>query len=346
VRLSTAATLTGWTAAGSGVGKTLTAPTDATSHNSFDGVAAVLTDRILVKNGPSNVDNGIYTLTTLGNGAGTSAILTRALDCDQDVEVFDGVTVWVREGSTLNDTRWTIITNNTITVDTTAIVWVQTAGTGTFTGGDGIDITAGVISVDLDTDAGLEFDATKLQVKLNGTTLSRTASGLAVLGLPSLFTINGVAVGATVTAPNLDTLTNGSDADALHTHNSVQANRLEDELTANEAEALADPIEWGGANNQTRKCRADDGAKVDVIGVVEEAGGIAATATGTVVRRGVATGVLVGATVGDRYYVGNTGGLVLGTAPISAGNHIVFVGTAKNATDLEVHPQYIAKKAA
>jgi len=52
-------------------------------------------------------------------------------------------------------------------------------------------------------------------------TLGNDANGIKVLGVPSLFNIGTDAVGSTVTAPNLDKLTNGSDADAdsLHTHN-------------------------------------------------------------------------------------------------------------------------------
>ena len=63
-----------------------------------------------------------------------------------------------------------------------------------------------------------------------------------------------------------------------------------------------------------------------------------------VVRRGIATGVLTGATVGDRYYVAVGGGLTT-TAPTGGGNNIILVGTAVNATDLEVNPQYMGRKA-
>ena len=232
-------------------------------------------------------------------------------------------------------------------VGTDDLVFVQFSSVGSFTGGDGIDITGGVISVDLDTVSGLEFNSGALRIDVANTAeLSIDANGLNVEGLPSLFQINGVAVGATVTAANLDTLTDGSNADALHTHAAGSANRIEAELTANEALDNGDAVEWGGAADEIRECQASVAARVDCFGVVEEAGGIAASGTGTVVRRGIATGVITGATVGDRYYVGDSGGIVQGIGAISAGNHVVFVGTAVNATDLEVNPQYIAKKAA
>jgi len=353
VRAGTTGALPAYTAAGSGVGKTLTADANgAWSSSNSDGVSLSLNDRFLVKDeAASHVDHGIYTLTQVGD-AGTPWILTRATDFDNDSEVIAGAHTWVSEGTTQDNSTWSVVTNDPITVDTTAIQFSQTQGPGAYTGGDGIDISAGVISVDLATsNPGLYFDSNKLSVLLDGTTLAKGASGLSVQGLPSLFEINGSAVSANVTAANLNTLTAGSasDADALHTHNNLvvdSAARLEDELTANEALALGDPVEWGGANDQIRECQASVSARVDCIGVVEEAGGIGASGTGTVVLLGVATGVISGATVGDRYFVGDSGGLIQGISGISAGNHIVFVGTAKNATDLDVRPYYVGRKAA
>lgn len=51
---------------------------------------------------------------------------------------------------------------------------------GVSTAWDWIDITASTISIDLDTDAGLEFDSWKLQIKLNWTKLVRDSSWLTV----------------------------------------------------------------------------------------------------------------------------------------------------------------------
>lgn len=211
----------------------------------------------------------------------------------------------------------------------------------------GLVITANGIEIDLAaTNPCLEFDGSgDLQLQINGTTLEKTASGVQVKGLPSLFEINGVAVSANVTAANLTELTGGGTT-TLHSHTSGSANRLEEELTAEETLAQSDVVEWGTTNDQIRECRANDATRVDAIGIVEESGGISVSGTGTVVRLGVAVGVLSSATVGQRFYVGDTGGIVQGIGSISAGNHVIFVGTAKNATDLDFRPQYITKKAA
>ncbi len=86
------------------------------------------------------------------------------------------------------------------------------------TAGDGIDITGSTISVDLAPNPCLEFSAAKLQVQLADTTLSCQPTGLRVDGLNANFEVAGVSVGATVTAANFDTLTDMSNADALHSH--------------------------------------------------------------------------------------------------------------------------------
>lgn len=85
-RLKTTASLSTWTQAGAGPGKTLTAPTDAASNNDFDGVAALLGDRILVtfagvSETAGDAANGIYTVTALGDGAGVKTDSRLAVSC-------------------------------------------------------------------------------------------------------------------------------------------------------------------------------------------------------------------------------------------------------------------------
>ena len=70
----------------------------------------------------------------------------------------------------------------------------------------GLVIVAGVGEVNIDA-VTLDFDATTKKIE--------------VTGLPSLFEINGTAVGATVDAAALDTLTDGSNADGEHVHGSA-----------------------------------------------------------------------------------------------------------------------------
>jgi hypothetical protein len=156
-----------------GVGATLTQ--DDATDGAFGGVDGVTTglavgQRVLVKDQTAPAENGIYEITELGDGTTTPWVLTRVEDLDEwDGEV-PNATLYVSEGSTQADYQYTCTSNAGGTFGTTAVTWVNT-GTGvSFTAGDGIDITTGVISVDvtdiIDTNAGLTENANDIQVNL------------------------------------------------------------------------------------------------------------------------------------------------------------------------------------
>lgn len=126
-KLATAAVLPDCTAAGSGVGKTLTA--NAVGVLTIDGTATVLNDRILVKDQATGADNGIYKVTTEGT-SGVAFILTRATDSDADAEVTAGAFTFIEEGTANGDEGWVLTTNDTITVDTTALTFTQFSSAG------------------------------------------------------------------------------------------------------------------------------------------------------------------------------------------------------------------------
>jgi hypothetical protein len=238
------ATGTGFTASGTGVGKTLTAPTDSATYNTIDGYTFAATgsaQRVLVasENGDETtpaIDNGIYTVTTLGDGAGTSLVLTRATDCDEtsSTEFHQGVYVFIISGTVFIDTGWDCVTVDPITVDTTPNAWSQFSGAPTYTYDQGLIKIISSIQVDLDTVAseagtgaaggssGLEFDvntasgklrakvdptkairrfANGLGIKLDGSTaaldVGGAGSGLSVAGVPNLFTVGGTATSQT-----------------------------------------------------------------------------------------------------------------------------------------------------
>lgn len=363
VRLATDAALPANTASGSGVGKTLTA--DANGALTVDGVAVAVSDRIMVKNEATGADNGIYVVTQTGDGS-NPYILTRATDADQDAEVTAGLIAIVAEGSVNADTAWFITTNDPIVVDTTAITFEEFPISTAVTAGAGLLKTGNQIDIELDTDAdaqgagadggssGLEFDVTgvsgQLRVKVDPAggiqrgasgilleiddtpnTLDVDADGLKVVGLPLQFLINDVATSTSVTAANVNTLVAGvtSSADALHIHNKV-----EEQYTAEAGVTAGDPV-YSSSNDQVSPAQASPrgGSGVQTMGVARTT----ATATNPVqvVQHGVCEGVLAGATAGDRYYLAGAGGLTT-TAPTANADR-VFVGHAKNATDLNVN---------
>ena len=150
VRLATAAALPAntYNNGTSGVGATLTA--NANGALTVDGVAAVAGNRILVKNEVTGANNGVYTVTQVGNGS-TPYILTRATDFDSagtGVDQIDaGDFFLVTAGSTLANTSWVQQTPLPITVGTTAIVFSQFAAPVLYSAGTGLSLAGTVFSI-------------------------------------------------------------------------------------------------------------------------------------------------------------------------------------------------------
>lgn len=105
----------------------------------IDGVAAVVNDRILVKDQTAGQANGIYIV--------ASGAWTRASDFDASSEVL-GAAVFVSEGTTNGNARFQMTTDAPITLGTTPLVWVQINGGTSYTAGNGINISGASIAVD------------------------------------------------------------------------------------------------------------------------------------------------------------------------------------------------------
>ncbi len=128
----------------SGVGATFTYT--ATGVDVIDGVTLTLGMRILLKNQTSTFQNGIYTVTTAG-ALGIAGILTRATDFDQASDIQTGDSVFVTAGTTQTSTTWVYTGGDSPVIGTDAITWVQSAGQGSFSGGNGITITGTSIAI-------------------------------------------------------------------------------------------------------------------------------------------------------------------------------------------------------
>ncbi len=126
VRVATDVALPAYTAAGTGVGKTLTA--NANGALTIDGVAVSNGNRVLLSNGASAIDNGIYEVTDAGSG-GTPFILTRSTDADTERELFTDVCVEVTDGTVGAGLFYRCITIPTsgYTLDTDPMVWLPIA---------------------------------------------------------------------------------------------------------------------------------------------------------------------------------------------------------------------------
>lgn len=121
---ATTANLTATYANGTlGVGATLT-NSGAQAAFSTDGVSPAVNDRVLVKDQSTGAQNGVYTLTTVGNGS-TNWVLTRATDYDEAADMQAGDRVAVVTGTTESATYWMMTQTAAITVGTTAITFTE-----------------------------------------------------------------------------------------------------------------------------------------------------------------------------------------------------------------------------
>lgn len=112
----------------------------SSAPSTLDGVTLVSGDRVLLKNQTTASENGPYQF----NGAGSA--LTRTTDGDTGAELVSA-TFPVR-GGTVNQDTWYTVTNDSITIGVTSIVFTQTGGAGTYAAGTGLSLTGNIFSID------------------------------------------------------------------------------------------------------------------------------------------------------------------------------------------------------
>ena len=88
-----------------------------------DGVSLSVNDRVLVTGQSTGTQNGLYYVSVLGSGSNGTWL--RTSDGNETGEIEAGMIVMVTEGSTYADTQWKLITDNPITIGTTALVFTQ-----------------------------------------------------------------------------------------------------------------------------------------------------------------------------------------------------------------------------
>ena len=130
-------------------------------------------DRILVKNQTNQAQNGIYAAALSG--------WTRTADMNNWAEV-PGAFTFIEDGATLSATGWVTTAGSTGTIGVTNMPWTQFSGAGTYTAGNGLQLISNAFSV-----------------KLNGTSLDASSSGLRISttwpGQTSITTLGTIGTG-------------------------------------------------------------------------------------------------------------------------------------------------------
>ena len=203
--------------AGTGVGAYLQGTPASAVLGTIGGYAgAIVGTRILVKDQSSNIQNGIYVVTLLGDGVSTPWKLTRSADYDNSVygEVKAGALVYVSEGTNAG-TQWvqtsvgTQLPGDCTKIGTDAIAISQFAGAGTYTQGSGISISSNVIA-----NTGVLSNVAGTGISVSGATgnVTVTNTGVTSAVAGTNISVSGatgaVTIAVTGTVPTATTATN------------------------------------------------------------------------------------------------------------------------------------------
>src|SRR3990167_7469819 len=191
-----------------GIGATLT-NAGAQAAISMDGVSPTAGQRVLIKDQASTLQNGVYSVTTVGTGA-TNWVLTRTSDFDEPAEMGVGVVIEVSAGTVNDATLWeqssvvtavgtdavTFTAMNTVGLTDSSAIVTNSAGkliVATTTATE-IGYVNGVTSA-IQTQLDAKLDEGNLSV--SGNTLSSTNAGGDVVLTPT--TTGVVEIGANAT---------------------------------------------------------------------------------------------------------------------------------------------------
>lgn len=149
----------------------LSLATDLENGDSLDGITLATGDRVLVKNQTAAEENGIYIVPASGAA-------TRSTDFDSlsPTDEINKAYVAVQEG-TENAGKVYVQSGLVTTIGVDPINFIFFNSVSGLVGGDGITVSGSNISVDHD-GQGLTFVTGQLSLELDGSTLSKSASGL------------------------------------------------------------------------------------------------------------------------------------------------------------------------
>ena len=210
-----------------------------------DGVTLAVNDRLLVKNGAAGADNGIYVVTDAGS-AGTPYVLTRSSDADVSAEVSAGMYLLATEGTTFATSSWVLSTPDPITLNTTALNFVQFNAAGQIVAGNGLTKTGNTL--DVGAGNGISVLSDSVQIQLDGTTLLVGGPGLKVntAGVTSNELANGAVIGGKIAAGGVSA-SNQFAAGVVDT--AALANLAVDSAKLANAAVTAGKIAAGGISN-------------------------------------------------------------------------------------------------
>jgi len=159
-----------------------TLATDFENGDTIDGVVLATGNRILIKNQTAQEDNGIYVVQATG-----APVRATDMDATTPVNEINGAAVFVEQGTLNADTAW-VQTADVVTLGTDPLVFVQFAGAGAYTAGNGLTLT------------GNQFSLTSPVSVANGGTALSTAptNGQLLIGNGTGYTLSTLTDGTAI----------------------------------------------------------------------------------------------------------------------------------------------------
>lgn len=172
--------------------------TNFRSGLSFDGFAASVGTRVLLKDQIDPKQNGVYDVVQAGNNSTIPWILRRSADFNDNDKITNGAFVFVGGGSTQAGAGFVLTTPDDVILNTSNLTFVQFSGAGQITAGDGLSKSGNTLALDLAAVGGLEIDGDdKLSLKLADESMELVAGGVkAKLGTDGSMSLSGGLISA------------------------------------------------------------------------------------------------------------------------------------------------------
>lgn len=342
--------------AGVGVSATLT---NAGTLGAFvpDGITATISDRVLVYNQTNAYENGVYTVTTVGNGS-TPWVLTRSTDTDtyalkSPTGIGEGDAFFVTSGNTGAGETYVCNTTGTITFGSTAINFAQISSEQIYSAGTGLTLTNTTFALSTPVSAangGTGATTLTGYIKGNGTAAFTSSATIPVSDLAGTVAISQGGTGQVTQQTAIDALagavTNGYYLRGDGTHVGMAAIQAGDVPTLNQnttgsAGSVANALTMnnsgaGAASGSTYNGSAARTISYNTIGAAPSDGSTTITTVGTITAgtwSATAIAVNKGGTGQTSYtdgqlLIGNSTGNTLTKATITAGSGITVTNGA------------------
>lgn len=295
--------------------------------------------RILVKDQTAPAENGIYEVTVVGGGTDDNT-WARTTDADSVDDLNANAFTFVEEGVVNEDTGW-VITTEPATLGSDPIIWTQFSKKGVNTASFGVEIVSNDIRLNLeatgDGTGGLEVTSDEVGINFSVSPFNQDGRPVQASDLASTSAGEGASILGIQDSGGYFT---GTDVEAA-------LQEIGSDLSSISFSTVTATTDGTGVTAGDLLYYSASGIVSTMpISSLHRAIGVAATTVGasstvTVLREGVISGVISGATPGAQYWW--SGSAWTATIPSTSGNYVWRVGIAETATTGLVFPEFVKK---